>query len=50
MIKDTLDERTEKLLKEENPQAEAVSSLINVKKREQRENSEVDLRQTYLTS
>lgn len=41
---DSLDERTEKLLKEENPQAEAVGSLINVKKRVQGENSEVELK------
>lgn len=44
MAIDSLDERTEKLLKEENPQAEAVSSLINVKKRVQGENSEVELK------
>jgi hypothetical protein len=41
---ESLDERTEKLLKEENPQAEAVSSLINVKKRQEGENSEVELK------
>jgi hypothetical protein len=44
MTEDTLDERTEKMLREENPQAEAVSSLINVKKRTQGENSEVELK------
>jgi len=41
---DTLDEKTERILKEENPQAEAVNSLINVKKRIEGENSEVELK------
>lgn len=44
MSKESLDEMTDKFLKEENPQAEAVNSLIKVEKRKQGENSDVELK------
>ena len=44
MSDDSIDERTERMLKEENPQAEAVNSLIRVDKRQKGENSDVELK------
>lgn len=42
--KETLEEVTDKVLKDENAQAEAVTSLLKVDKRKQGENSDVELK------
>lgn len=44
MKKDTLDDFTDQILKEENPTAEAVKSLINVEDREKGKASSVELK------